>query len=108
MGGGTAFEERVYDALRRVPKGRVTTYKLLAESIGCGSPQAVGQALRRNPLAPVVPCHRVISSDLGPGGFQGVREGKPLCAKLKLLAAEGVQFSNGKLADPKRVYRFEI
>ena len=100
----TAFEQRVYDALRRVPRGRVTTYKLLADFMGCESPRAVGQALKRNPFAPAVPCHRVIASDLRPGGFQGSRSGPPVKAKLARLADEGVVFLNGRLADPARVW----
>ena len=60
----TPFRQRVYDALCRVPRGRVTTYKLLGEAIGCASSRAIGQALRNNPFAPEVPCHRVIRTDL--------------------------------------------
>lgn len=104
--GVTAFQRRVYDALRRVPAGRVTTYKRLAEAVGCRSPRAVGQALRRNPFAPEVPCHRVIAADLTPGGFGGRRGGAAARRKQRLLAAEGVRFRNGVLAEPERVYRF--
>ncbi|OQW94406.1 MAG: hypothetical protein BWK77_09365 [Verrucomicrobia bacterium A1] len=56
----TDFQQYIYDATRSIPKGRVTTYALLGQAIGCRSPRAVGQALRRNPFAPKVPCHRVI------------------------------------------------
>ena len=51
----TVFEARVYEALRRIPRGQVTTYGRLAAALGCGSARAVGQALRRNPFAPEVP-----------------------------------------------------
>ena len=100
----TEFQRRVYDAVARIPRGRVTTYGRLAERLGCGSPRAVGQALRRNPFAPRVPCHRVIASDLSPGGFQGSRNGKPLERKTALLAAEGVTFKNDRLSDPSRLF----
>ncbi len=100
----TDFEQRVFDAISMIPKGKVTTYGLLAKAIGCGSAQAVGQALKRNPFAPRVPCHRVIASDLTKGGFAGQREGGKLRKKLRLLKKEGVEFKDGKLAEPDRVY----
>ena len=102
----TAFEERVYEATCQIPRGKVSTYGLIGKSIGCGSSQAVGQALRRNPYAPKVPCHRVIASSLTIGGFAGERDGAEIIRKLKLLTAEGVQFTDGRLVDPERVHRF--
>jgi methylated-DNA-[protein]-cysteine S-methyltransferase len=104
----TDFQRRVYDALMEVPAGRVTTYGLLARRIGCRAPRAIGQALRRNPFAPCVPCHRVIASDLTPGGFTGHAEGPEIARKLRLLAKEGVVFdaATGRLAAPEqRVFR---
>ena len=101
----TDFQRRTYEACRRIPKGRVTTYKLLAESMGCGSPRAVGQALRHNPYAPDVPCHRVIASDFTLGGFSGHTAGPEIDRKRLLLEAEGVQFTrDGRLADPDALY----
>jgi methylated-DNA-[protein]-cysteine S-methyltransferase len=101
--GTTPFATKVYTALRKVPAGKVITYAALGRRIGCHSPRAIGQALRANPFAPKVPCHRVIASDLTPGGFQGRRSGAALAKKLRLLAAEGVLFKNGHLADPTRL-----
>ncbi|MCK5801705.1 MAG: MGMT family protein, partial [Lentisphaeria bacterium] len=72
--------------------------------LGCRSFQAVGQALRRNPFAPEVPCHRVIASDLGIGGFGGETSGEKIRRKLDLLESEGVRFHDGKLAEPCRVH----
>ena len=100
----TPFQSRVYEAVARIPAGRVATYAGLARTLGCGSARAVGQALRRNPFAPRVPCHRVIASDLTLGGFNGQRSGPELERKLRLLAAEGVEFRGGRLADPRRVF----
>lgn len=88
----TPFQRAVYDALLRIPVGKVTTYKRLAESIGCHSARAVGQALRRNPFAPQVPCHRVVASDATLGGFEGRRLGAFLKKKRGLLEGEGVVF----------------
>ncbi len=95
----TDFQRRVYEALLCVPKGKVTTYAQLAKAVGCGSPRAVGQALRRNPFAPEVPCHRVIASDLTIGGFSGQRCGELIDQKLRLLESEGVTFNQGRLVD---------
>ena len=97
------FATKVYTALRKVPAGKVITYAALGRRIGCHSPRAIGQALRANPFAPEVPCHRVIAFDLTPGGFQGRRSGPTLAKKLRLLAAEGILFKNGRLADRSRL-----
>lgn len=99
----TAFERRVYDVVRRIPAGSVTTYAGLARAAGCGSSRAVGQALRRNPFAPAVPCHRVIRSDLRIGGFHGHTDGTAVTRKIRRLADEGVHFRNGRLSDPSRL-----
>lgn len=102
----TEFEQRVFDTICRIPRGRVTTYGLLARELGCGSAQAVGQALKRNPFAPEVPCHRVIASDLGAGGFAGQREGTKIRKKLRLLQEEGVRFQGGRLEDESQLWGF--
>jgi methylated-DNA-[protein]-cysteine S-methyltransferase len=101
----TPFQQRVYEVTRLIPRGRVTTYRLLADAIGCGSSRAVGQALRRNPFAPAVPCHRVIRSDLTLGGFSGHTEGPAIRKKLRLLREEGVQFKDGRLVDPDCLFQ---
>ena len=66
----TEFQQKVYDFVKTIPKGQIATYKEVA--IGIGHPKAyraVGNALNKNPFAPVVPCHRVIRSDGEAGGF---------------------------------------
>ena len=94
----TPFQKSVYTALCCVPVGSVTTYRHLAQSIHCGSSQAVGQALRRNPYAPVIPCHRVVASDRTLGGFQGQKAGSNVDRKRQLLMSEGVRFDcDGKV-----------
>lgn len=102
----TAFQHRVYDAISLIPKGRVATYKAVAARIGCGSPRAIGQALKKNPFAPRVPCHRVIASDLTIGGFQGNTQGPAIQRKLRLLAGEGVRFVGGRMAEPRQLFSF--
>ena len=102
----TPFQKKVYDSTRTIPRGKVSTYKLIAKAIGCNSSRAVGQALRRNPFAPVVPCHRVIRGNLTIGGFGGKTSGRNIRRKKTMLKAEGVHFVAGRLADPDRVYTF--
>lgn len=82
------FQRKVYLALLQVKRGETITYKQLAQRIGCRSAQAVGQALKRNPFAPEVPCHRVVASDGSLGGFHGQREGEMIDKKRALLDSE--------------------
>ena len=65
---GSAFQLKVWQACRRIPAGRTMTYGELAKAVGCRSAQAVGSALGANPLAVLIPCHRVVSA-AGVGGF---------------------------------------
>lgn len=84
----TPFQRRVYLALLDIPRGHTITYAELARRIGCRSAQAVGQALKRNPFAPEVPCHRVVAADGSLGGYNGQRDGEELERKRQLLEAE--------------------
>ena len=84
----TEFQRKVYLELLNVPCGETISYGELARRIGCKSAQAVGQALRRNPFAPDVPCHRVIASDGSIGGFGGDRDGEKIERKKRLLEME--------------------
>lgn len=93
----TPFQARVYDALMEVEKGHVTTYKALGSAIECKSSQAIGQALKRNPFAPAVPCHRVIKTDLTLGGFNGTFA--KASNKKVLLEEEGVAFQQNSKGD---------
>ena len=102
----TDFQKRVYAALLQIPEGRITTYALMADYLNCKSSQAIGQALKRNPYAPEVPCHRVIKTNLNIGGFHGEVEGEEIKRKIALLAKEGVLFENNKLVDKSLLYDF--
>lgn len=82
------FQRKVYLALLEVPCGETISYKALGERVGCRSAQAIGQALKRNPFAPEVPCHRVIASDGSLCGFSGHRDGPALERKRQLLILE--------------------
>ncbi len=92
------FSRKVYDLCRKIPKGKVTTYKIIAEKLGTMAYRAVGNALHRNPYAPKVPCHRVVGRDGRLVGFaQGIRK------KKQMLEAEGVRIKGGRVADMDRV-----
>ncbi len=72
MRAHTPFQRAVWKACMSIPPGETRSYKWIAEKIGRpGAVRAVGNALGKNPFAPVVPCHRVIRSDGSPGGFSG-------------------------------------
>lgn len=90
----TPFQRKLYMELLRVPCGTTITYSELARRIGCRSAQAVGQALRRNPYAPEVPCHRVVAADGTLGGFNGMRKGEQVERKRALLAEEGCELTS--------------
>ena len=84
----TPFQRRVYMELLNIPSGKTITYGELARRIGCRSAQAVGQALRRNPFAPEVPCHRVVAANGSIGGYNGKRSGEDIERKRMLLDKE--------------------
>ena len=65
---GTRFQLKVWQACQRLRPGQTATYGTLAKSVGCRSAQAVGTALGANPLAVLIPCHRVVGAT-GVGGF---------------------------------------
>jgi O-6-methylguanine DNA methyltransferase len=89
---GTAFQRRVWAALREIPCGETRTYGELAEAVGSpGGSRAVGQANRRNPVPIVIPCHRVLASGGGVGGYMGEwHDGAGTELKRALLRLEGV------------------
>lgn len=103
----SGFRKAVYELCAAVPAGRVTTYGAIAKALHVASSQAVGTALKNNPFAPRVPCHRVVKGGGTIGGFNGATEegGSPeISRKFLLLASEGVVFDTRKrLADPADV-----
>ncbi len=84
---GSLFQQIVWRELLAIPYGQTTTYGAIAKHINCRSAQAVGQAIHRNPIAIIIPCHRVIGAD---GSLTGYASG--LDIKQQLLAIEKTLF----------------
>lgn len=98
-----SFKEKVFRKVKKIPKGKVSTYKAVACALG--SPcafRAVGNALNKN-FDPTVPCHRVIKSNGNLGGYrQGTRK------KAHLLRAEGIIIKNNKIDLKKYFQKLKI
>jgi methylated-DNA-[protein]-cysteine S-methyltransferase len=88
------FNDNVWQLCKKIPKGKVSTYKEIATALNSRAFRAVGNALNRNPYFPSVPCHRVINSDGRIGGYA-----KGLKAKAKLLIKEGHKIINGRIVN---------
>lgn len=112
-----SFNEKVYDKVRRIPKGKVSTYRAVAKSIGTKAYRAVGNAMNKNPYAycvqewekgnsakqhlKLVPCHRVINANGNLGGFSS-----GLKNKIRILKAEGIEIKNNKIDLTKYEFKF--
>ena len=100
------FNEGVWELAKRIPKGRVTTYKILAGKLRTKAYRAVGNALNRNPhgflCSGKIPCHRVVKSNREVGGFaHGTKK------KIKMLKKEGIKIRKNKIEDFENVlFRF--
>ncbi|MBI1970701.1 MGMT family protein [Candidatus Woesearchaeota archaeon] len=90
----SSFSERVWKVTKKIPRGSVATYKDIAYALHTKAYRAVGNALNKNPHAPIVPCHRVVKSDGGVGGFA-----HGTVKKITLLQKEGVIVKNGKVVE---------
>ena len=96
------FEQKVWALTSRVPRGKVTTYAIIARQLGTTAYRAVGAAMGRNPYAPEVPCHRVVGSD---GKLTGYAGGLP--KKRRMLIEEGVPLAGERVALDKCLFSFE-
>lgn len=83
----TDFQKKVFELLMNTKRGTILTYGDVAKFIGCGSNQAIGQALKRNPVPIVIPCHRVVGKDWD-GGYAGETSGVKIDFKKALLRLE--------------------
>lgn len=96
--GGTKFQRQVWTALRAVPRGSVRTYAGLAADVR--SPRAmraIGMAMAANPIAIVVPCHRIVAAGLALGGYSGGLDRKRVLLGLEGVKVEGDRVLPGQL-----------
>lgn len=98
----SSFDTKVYEALKIIPRGRVVTYADIARHLkNPRAARAVGNALNRNPHAPLVPCHRVVRHDGSIGGYAfGPKK------KIEILQKEGVDVKRAKVDLKKFGYKF--
>ena len=86
---GTEFQKKVWSSCRDIPYGQTRSYGWIAAQIGQpGASRAVGNALGKNPIPIIIPCHRVLAADGGIGGFSG-----GLNVKRRLLKLEGIDIT---------------
>lgn len=92
----TLERSAIYDLLKKIPKGKVTTYGSIAKKLNSKSYQGIGKIIALNPNAPEVPCHRVVKANGEISGYAfGVEK------KIKLLELEGVEILDGKIKNFK-------
>ncbi len=96
---GTNFREECYNLVKKIPRGKITTYKEIAKALGSKGYRAVGNALNNNPNLISVPCHRVVKSNGEVGGYvKGVQQ------KIELLKSEGIPIENNKIVDFEKYF----
>ena len=91
MDSNKPFNQKCYDLLRQIPKGKVVTYADIAHQLGGKAYQAVGNAMANNPDVIVVPCHRVVNSNGAIGKYALGTE-----KKIALLQEEGIELDTEK------------
>ncbi|OQD59640.1 putative methylated-DNA/protein-cysteine methyltransferase [Methanobrevibacter arboriphilus JCM 13429 = DSM 1125] len=88
----TEFEKKVYIETMKIQRGEVKTYKEIGDNIGSKGYRAVGNALNKNPIPIIIPCHRVIGSNMKLTGFNG-----GINLKKEILINEGIKVKNDKV-----------
>lgn len=97
-----SFHQRVLDLTKKIPKGRVTTYKIIAQKLGTKACRAVGNALNKNKDPITIPCNRVVNSDATLGGYS-----KGIKKKIEKLESEGIKVKDNKIINFKELlYKF--
>jgi len=91
--------------LRKIPKGKVTTYAELAKATK-SSPRAIGRVMRRNKHPELYPCYKVVKSDGSIGGYDGCVKGKKVRRKERLLQKDGIEIKNSKIDLLRYLYKF--
>ena len=96
------FNEKVLKLTKKIPKGRVTTYKIIAGKLKTKAYRAVGTALHKNKRPIIIPCHRVVNSNGFVGGY-----GEGIKKKIELLKKEGIKIKNKKIINFEKIlFRF--
>lgn len=100
----TDFDKKVFSILAEIPRGKITTYKFIADKLGIpGAARAVGNSLNKNETLIKIPCHRVINSNGRVGGYKLGQ-----IKKIKILEQEGIKVKNGSIQDFKKLlYKFK-
>jgi methylated-DNA-[protein]-cysteine S-methyltransferase len=94
------LQQKVLEIMKKIPKGKVTTYKIIGEKLGSKAYRAVGTCVKNNPYAPSIPCHRVVKSDGNVGYYSGNGGVK---TKIKMLQQEGIQIQGNRIVDFEKV-----
>lgn len=95
-----SFDERCYELLMEIPRGKVTSYKEIAKALKTKAYRAVGNAMNKNKNSPKVPCHRVINSNGKIGGYAfGIKN------KIKILKKEGIEIKDNKIDLDKYLFK---
>ncbi len=88
------FDQRCYDLLKKIPKGKVTTYSEIARALNSTAHRAVGSAMAKNEKLITIPCHRVVRKN-GDVGEYALGQKK----KIELLQSEGIKIENARVSD---------
>lgn len=101
------FSGRIYEAVKMIPPGRVSSYSELASYVSTAShARAAALVLKKNPSAPYIPCHRIVRKDSSLGGYT---PSGGVSRKEELLRGEGLKIVNGRVEDFDKVfYRFPV
>ena len=98
------LNKKVLNLCKKIPKGKLSTYKIIANKLNSKAYRAVGNTLKNNKDAPRTPCHRVVNSNGKIGGYKGKLNSKE---KIKLLKKEGIKVKNNKIIDfKKKLHKF--
>jgi methylated-DNA-[protein]-cysteine S-methyltransferase len=95
-----SFKEKCYSVLKKVPKGKITTYKSISRKLNTKAYRAVGNAMNKN-RNNKIPCHRVINSNGKIGGFN-----KGINNKIELLRSENIEIKNNRISLTKYEHKF--
>jgi len=96
------FAQKVYNLCKKIPKGKISTYKDIAHKLNTKAYRAVGQALKKNKNPNIIPCFKIIKSDGSIGGYSG-NNPKNIKKKIKKLKSEGIIVKNNKVQNFEKI-----